>query len=287
MERMMFEKSLTKETYLGILMREFGISLLGADDYYNAHQNELHQIRAILFSCEKEDRKKCIALLHILTRGKSGRMIGKYYDKYVKCWWLKFLITRKRIVSYVEKYKLPLMAVLLCDNDFFWRVKEWYGDISEYAGMTSASNRVRISKVSEADFSGKVDVWSATGAGYAPIRIGAVSVPSLGGKLIFLGNRVEEQIQFEVRFQFLQGYREALKKYNLKNTGDIPFFVEVDISFPDENENGQLVVKTIPLDVVISKEQKLIGSLIRSDINYLSGFYVMSSRIMAGNKRPN
>jgi hypothetical protein len=140
MENIMIELPLTRESYLEILMREFDVSPLTANAYYNEHQDddEFVHVKDILKSNTEEDVRRCHTLVSILAHGEDrdkGIDMGyQYYSKYPQARQFKASYAPDERIGYIEKYKLFLLTALSYNDDFYMEVQKWYREIFEYTG---------------------------------------------------------------------------------------------------------------------------------------------------------
>jgi len=210
MEKIIINRPLTRTSYLEKLFREFGVSLLMADEHFNKNQCTLKKLKFILDSDDEEDTCKCLALLHILTYGNSYGIVRKYCKYKNKQKLLddpdQDLLTQ--ITRYTKKYKLDLLSSLLYDDAFFDEVKKWYQNIYNW----------RIFDIVEIIKPSNVETLAATPApdensNKRLVHTNFINIEEYYGKLLFL--EYKQNASFEARFEFLDKDTE-------KSTGAVP-----------------------------------------------------------------
>jgi hypothetical protein len=279
MERFDIKRPFTRAAYLDTLLREFGVSLLQADDHYSKNQSELCKMNLILDSKREEDIWKCLTLLHILTHGNSYEMVRKYCLRQER----PDILNDKdndllvRITKYTENYKLDFLAALF-DDILFAQVKEWYRVIDAFRDEDENSEPVSSQMYKTIFFfikKGKVILSPEITAGTAddelmPLynRFSDDTNSEYCGDLSFWGYE-QDQI-LEIRFQFKD-------KITGKPLEKIPFDLD------DKIINVEFVYDNSPRNIRLNNIMKTKSATIRSGnvpIDWSKGFEDITIKIL-------
>jgi hypothetical protein len=246
MNEMEIKQIYKQASYLDILLREFDVSIRQADNFFGKNRKKIDSMVNILSSKAEEDISKCIALLHILTRGSSYALIEKYFFS-IKKQHVLYEYKRKhnllmKIIEYTKKYKLELLAALL-DETFFNEVMKWYENISS-GKQPNDSNIIPFPKTIDLPDEKELTQLTArdTKHGYKGFDFLDVDdICGYSGKFIFLQKDAE---RLKVQFQFFNKIEKTTKE--LTNT--IPFYLKIELI--TDTESGE---KRIP--IILNKEE--------------------------------
>lgn len=266
----------TKAIYLEILMRQFNISLLKADNYFGKNRDKLEKMSGILVSKKETDVKKCLALLHMLSHGNSCHLILNYCPDFEESEAREALI---KITDYTEKYKLELLSALFYNSNFFNDVKIWFKNIAapaktEKPGRKSSMLEEQITNSVSHDSMPKTDfvviffeikppIYGTPADDHELKYMDKYDVDDIyglySGNFEFYGNTNDQLL--EVRFQFKD-----------KETGEllnsIPCYMDIEVV-----SNADNIARIIHLDRPMKSKLSTIRSEAKN-VNYSKGFTV-------------
>jgi len=279
MEKLIFNRPLTRTSYLEKLFWEFGVSLLVAEEHFTKNQNTLKNLTNILDSNDEENMRECFALLHILTHRNSYGMIKKYcaYNNKPEILNDPGYNLLVQITQFTKKYKLDLLSALLYDDAFYNKTREWYQKISDWSGkieekpsVNEEHKIIQFKLISENDkpIERKSDT-DKLAASPSPDDAGdrrihrftaTVNFDSYSGDLIFVEDNRSRYL--EVEFAFLDNETKASIDSIPANLSKI----EVDLVSYADNKR-----RTVTLDRPMLTEATLCSKPI-DDIDFSAGY---------------